>query len=103
LTDDTQYGCGRNITFICSFTEVTAAILWKYSDEVIPIAQCIRKVCDLNPDYVKDFEFSVDMTEGIFNLTMIKVRNIGKKLVCSDGSHSDSQIIDINGKTHMFT
>ncbi|XP_060557245.1 uncharacterized protein LOC132717713 [Ruditapes philippinarum] len=97
LTDDTQYGCGRNITFICSFTKVTSAISWRYSDEETRIAQCIRKVCDVNPVYDKDFEISVDMTEGIFNLTIIKVKNIGKRLVCSDGSHSDSQIISING------
>ncbi|XP_060581947.1 uncharacterized protein LOC132738461 [Ruditapes philippinarum] len=97
LTDDIQYGCGRKITFICSFTEGTAAILWKYSDEVTPIARCIKNVCDLNPVYVKEFEISVGIAEGIFNLTMIKVKNIGKKLVCSDGLHSDSQIISING------
>lgn len=87
------------MTLTCKFKKNTPVIVWKNENNITPIAQCTRNVCKLNPVYVGLYTISFDMTQHIFNLTLIKVtmKDNGRKLVCSDGSHTDSRIIRVRG------
>jgi hypothetical protein len=68
------------------------------ANDVIPIVKCTRNKCVLNPDYDGQYTFSYDI-QGIFNLTVIKItkKHNGKKLICSDGSDSDYEVIEVSG------
>jgi hypothetical protein len=103
LDDKEPYACGRNITLSCMFKENSFAVAWRKSNENTPIAKCIQNACDLNSDYVGIYSISFDIDHGIFNLSMLKVNaeENGTKLVCSDGSQSDSFIIKVDGKTTL--
>jgi hypothetical protein len=92
------YECGRNVTLTCNFNKCIFAILWKYATDVIPIAKCIQHECFLTPAYKGHYTFTYDK-QGIFNLTVIEItkEDNGRKLVCSDGSDSDSEVIKVAG------
>jgi hypothetical protein len=94
---NTAYVCGRNQTLTCKFKKITAVIVWKNANDIIPIAQCTQSVCRLNPVYVGQYNISFDMAQRIFSLEVIQVtmKDNETKLVCSDGAHTDSLIIRV--------
>ncbi|XP_060555842.1 uncharacterized protein LOC132716561 [Ruditapes philippinarum] len=104
VPDSPAYGktceCGRDLTLPCKFKNKTFAIAWMNLNDISPIAQCVRRKCDINPKYIDQYNISYDETNHIFNLTIIKVtmKDNGRKLVCSDGTNTDSQFITVKGK-----
>ncbi|XP_060604687.1 uncharacterized protein LOC132757425 isoform X2 [Ruditapes philippinarum] len=66
-------------------------------NDISAIAQCIRNKCDINPKYNGQYKISYDETNHIFNLTIINItmKDNGRKLVCSDGTSTDSQLIRV--------
>jgi hypothetical protein len=92
------YECGRNVTLTCNFKKSTFAISWIHATDVIPIAKCIQHECFLTPAYEGQYAFTYDI-QGIFNLTVIEItkEDNGRKLICSDGSDSDSEVIKVTG------
>jgi hypothetical protein len=99
LGDKIEAECGKNLTLSCMFRKNTFAIVWKNPDDISPIAQCIQNDCNLNPSFVGLYDIAFDKTRCVFNLTIIKAtkKDNGRKLVCSDGSHSDFQILRVRG------
>ncbi|XP_060554110.1 uncharacterized protein LOC132715152, partial [Ruditapes philippinarum] len=97
LDGEESYECGRNITLSCMFKKNTSVIVWGKANSILRIARCDKTTCTLNPAYIGLYSISFDMTQGIFNLTIIKVtaEENGTKLICSDGSHSDSYILRV--------
>ncbi|XP_060603252.1 uncharacterized protein LOC132756250, partial [Ruditapes philippinarum] len=99
--DSLAYGktceCGRDLTLSCKFKNKTFAIAWMNQNDISAIAQCIRNKCDINPKYIDQYKISYDETNHIFNLTIIKLtmKDNGRKLVCSDGTNTDSQLIRV--------
>ncbi|XP_060573102.1 uncharacterized protein LOC132731019 [Ruditapes philippinarum] len=95
-TGEMSYECGRNVTLTCNFKKCTFAILWMCATDVIPIAKCIQHKCFLTPAYKGQYAFTYDI-QGIFNLTVIEItkEDNGRKLICSDGSDSDSEVIKV--------
>jgi hypothetical protein len=91
--------CGRDLTLSCQFKKKTYAIAWRNTNDISPIARCIRNECDINPKYIDQYKISYDETNHIFNLTIIKLtmKDNGRKLVCSDGTSTDSQLIRVKG------
>jgi hypothetical protein len=99
ITNQAVSECGQSLTLTCTFRKNTSAIVWKNAKEFSSIAMCIHNDCDINDEYVGQYRISFDKTLCIFNLTVINVtmKDNGRKLVCSDGSRTDSKIIAVRG------
>ncbi|XP_060555843.1 uncharacterized protein LOC132716562 [Ruditapes philippinarum] len=99
LANENACECGRDLTLSCKFKKKTFAIAWKNPHETVQIAKCLRNgtECDINPKYIDQYNISYDETNHIFSLTIIKVtmKDDGRKLVCSDGTNTDSKIIRV--------
>ncbi|XP_060600934.1 uncharacterized protein LOC132754331 isoform X2 [Ruditapes philippinarum] len=101
VPDSLAYGktceCGRDLTLSCKFKNKTFALAWMNLNDISPIAQCVRNECDINPKYIDQYKISYDETNHNFNLTIIKLtmKDTGRKLVCSDGTNTDSMIIRV--------
>ncbi|XP_060603253.1 uncharacterized protein LOC132756251 [Ruditapes philippinarum] len=97
LANENSCECGRDLTLPCKFKNKTFAIAWMNLNDISPIAQCVRNRCDINPKYIDQYNISYDETNHIFNLTIIKLtlKDNGRKLVCSDGTSTDSQLIRV--------
>ncbi|XP_060573098.1 uncharacterized protein LOC132731017 isoform X2 [Ruditapes philippinarum] len=98
-TGELSYECGRNATLTCNFKKSTFAISWMNATDVIPIVKCThnsQNKCFLTPDYEGQYRFTYDI-QGSFNLTVIKItkEDNGRKLICSDGSDSDYEVIKV--------
>ncbi|XP_060565917.1 uncharacterized protein LOC132724948 isoform X1 [Ruditapes philippinarum] len=95
-TGEMSYECGRNVTLTCNFKKRRFAISWMNAIDVIPIVKCSQNNCFLTPDYEGQYRFTYDR-QGIFNLTVIQItkEDNGRKLICSDGTDSDSEIIKV--------
>lgn len=89
--------CGANLTLTCQFKKNTFAVVWKHANVFSFIAMCIHNYCDINPEYVGQYDISLDKAMCIVNLTVInvKMKDNGRRLVCSTGTHSDSQIVTV--------
>jgi hypothetical protein len=76
------------------------------SNDITAISRCILvlNICDINPAYDGQYSISSDIPQGIFNLTIINVtaKDNGRKLVCSDGSHTDSITIRVRGNDYLL-
>jgi hypothetical protein len=74
------------------------------SNDITGIGRCIlvSNLCDINPAYDGQYSISSDITKGIFNLTIINAtaKDNKRKLVCSDGSHTDSITIRVRGNDY---
>ncbi|XP_060584584.1 uncharacterized protein LOC132740660, partial [Ruditapes philippinarum] len=95
-TGEMSYECGRNVTLTCNFKKSRFAISWMNATDVIPIVKCTQNKCFLTPVYEGQYSFIYDR-HGIFNLTVTEItkEDNGRKLICSDGSDSDSEIIKV--------
>ncbi|XP_060577803.1 uncharacterized protein LOC132734934 [Ruditapes philippinarum] len=95
-TGETPYECGRNVTLTCKFKKNTFAIVWMKATDIIPIAKCTQNNCVLTPEYNGQYTFTYDI-QGILNLTIIEItkEDNGRKLICSDGSDSDYEVIKV--------
>jgi hypothetical protein len=104
LANENTFECGRDLTLPCKFKNKTIGIAWKNPSEISPIAKCILDQCDINPKYINQYNISYDETNHIFNLTIIKLtmKDNGRKLVCSDGTSTDSQLISVKGEHNLF-
>lgn len=90
--------CGQILLLSCKCTEKAATTVWKNANDILPIAICRNNFCTMNPSYDdRQYNISFDKNRCIFNLTVLKVtmKDNGRKLVCSDGSHTDSKIISV--------
>ncbi|XP_060589100.1 uncharacterized protein LOC132744412 [Ruditapes philippinarum] len=96
--------CGRNLTLACKFKPDTFCIVWKNANDMATIAECKQKWCKLNPIYAGKYRISFDLNQCILNLTMIKatIEDNGRKLVCSDGSHIASKIVNIRDREPLL-
>ena len=92
--------CGQNLTLICKIKEYESIAAWMYENDVIPILDCVGKSCRINPNNLGKYEFTYDVNQGVFNLTIIHLsrNDIGKTYTCSDGYESDSEVISLEGK-----
>lgn len=97
--DERTYTCGKNLTITCKLKEHRLAMAWMDGNSIISIAECVERSCNLNPAFNGQYTFSYNIEEGIYNLTVIKVtkKDNGKRLVCSDGSHTDFLVLKVNG------
>lgn len=89
--------CGKSLTLTCVFERGTFAIEWLNSYDATLIAHCVQNVCELNPKYYGQYDISVDLPRCVFNLTVTNVtmEDDSRRLMCSDGSQSDSKIIKV--------
>lgn len=97
--------CGKSMTLSCIFKKNTFAVEWMEANDIKPIAKCLKQVCSLNPDYVEKYNISFDMEQGYFDLTVQKVTMElnGRKLVCSDGSHTASYNMSVKDYEPFLT
>jgi hypothetical protein len=104
LANEHTNECGRDLTLPCKFKNKTFAIAWMNQNDISPIAQCVQNKCDINPKYIEQYTLSYDERNHIFNLTIIKLtmKDNGRKLVCSDGTNTDSMIIRVRGKNSLL-
>ncbi|XP_060585154.1 uncharacterized protein LOC132741086 [Ruditapes philippinarum] len=103
-TDEITFECGENKTLTCMFKK-NKTIEWMNKNNSRAIAMCVLNTCTLNPDYGGQYSISADMQRNIFNLTILKItrKDDGRRLVCSDGSHTDSVLLrDIDYKPQIF-
>lgn len=101
IAQQAVFECGRSLTLTCKFTKNTFAIVWKNAYDISSIATCIQNECAVDPMYDGQYIISFDKTSRIFNLTLIMVtmKDNGRRLVCSDGSHTDYTIIAVRDYT----
>ncbi|XP_060605153.1 uncharacterized protein LOC132757784 [Ruditapes philippinarum] len=99
--NEKPYECNRNLTVTCKFKTNRTVVVWRMSNDRRKIAECslLQHKCSLNDDYIGQYDYSADLTGGIFNLTIIHMtmQYNRRKLVCSDGSSSDSHVIKVTG------
>lgn len=97
--NDRTCTCGKNLTITCKLKEHRLAMAWMNGNSIISIAECVESSCNLNPAFNGQYAFSYNIEQGIYNLTVIKVtkKDNGKRLVCSDGSHTDFLVLKVNG------
>ncbi|XP_060573199.1 uncharacterized protein LOC132731101 isoform X2 [Ruditapes philippinarum] len=96
-TGEKPYECGRNVTLTCKFKKNTFAIVWMKATDIKPIAKCTQNNCFLTSENNGQYTFTYDI-QGIFNLTVIEItkKDNGRKLICSDGSDSDYEVIQVS-------
>ena len=101
-TDGKSIVCGQKLTLVCKVEDYasTSMVTWRYDNDVIPIAECVKQACSINPKYVGKYEFTYDLYEGFFNLTNINLsrNDIERKYICSNGYERASKIISLGGK-----
>ncbi|XP_060580961.1 uncharacterized protein LOC132737645 [Ruditapes philippinarum] len=99
-TNEITFECGKNVTLTCMFKN-SFGVEWMNEKNETGIAWCVQNKCTLTPVYVGQYSISSDMLRKIFNLTILKVtmKDDGRRLVCSDGSYTDSVILRVNDNT----
>ena len=103
MAEREAFVCGSNVTLVCKIKKSTNMSAWMYENDPISIAECNRNnrnPCSVNPAYADKYEFTYDIDQGVYNLTIIKlnINDTNRKLVCSNGDESVSEKIVLTGK-----
>ena len=102
MTDEAPCVAGSNYKLSCKLKTLQSTVEWSNENDLI--AECTKDYCGLNPDFKGQYNFTSDLSENYFNLTILNVTmNFDrKKFICSVGSYSDCRILRVEGEHYLF-